>query len=407
MAFGNKSTKTFILHCVCWGFNPAPWFILAWKLDVLKKYVSFCEFFKVWVSSFGHHGCQNLGPLNKESPKVLCLKPGAGQNIQLLCASSSPAVRNSAFMISAAQVHSTPCFQILFKVQGTYITTVNQTCTCDVTHSVTPGLLFFDLMACGSLWYQHHSPMSIECEEWIVSVWVRRSSDWWTSTRKICRMCNGLWLLTGKMLMCKWQSLVSNWSAPRLSTARWRKSWKSKAVEELMKVFLNWSVFDWDCLDNGINWKRRWWFHFDCSWMLHSVSTVPVKHNVWTKGQILSSYLINPLTARALGAPQMISQPVSSIFSCSPLPSGTWRTPGLSIPWCCLPTSSSVCLVFFPFSLCLARWFLARPDEWETWPYRCSLHLFMIVRRSSCGLIACWDLGTDFLVGNMVFVWDA
>ena len=27
------------------------------------------------------------------------------------------------------------------------------------------------------------------------------------------------------------------------------------------------------------------------------------------------------------------------------------------IPWCCLPTSSSVCLVFFPLSLCLARWF--------------------------------------------------
>ena len=60
----------------------------------------------------------------------------------------------------------------------------------------------------------------------------------------------------------------------------------------------------------------------------------------------------------------MTSQPVlhfslSSIFlcSCSPLPSGTWRTSGLSIPCCCLPTSSSVCLVFFPLSLCLARWF--------------------------------------------------
>ena len=53
----------------------------------------------------------------------------------------------------------------------------------------------------------------------------------------------------------------------------------------------------------------------------------------------------------------MILQPVFSIFPCSPLPSGTCRTPGLSIPWCCLPTSSSVCLVFFPLSLCLARWF--------------------------------------------------
>ena len=53
----------------------------------------------------------------------------------------------------------------------------------------------------------------------------------------------------------------------------------------------------------------------------------------------------------------MISQPVFSIFACSLLPSGNCRTPGLSIPWCCLPTSSSVCLVFSPFSLCLARWF--------------------------------------------------
>ena len=58
--------------------------------------------------------------------------------------------------------------------------------------------------------------------------------------------------------------------------------------------------------------------------------------------------LIFPLTVRVVGAPQMISQPVSSIFPCSPLPSGTWRTPGLSIPWCCLPTPSSVCLVFSP-----------------------------------------------------------
>ena len=44
-------------------------------------------------------------------------------------------------------------------------------------------------------------------------------------------------------------------------------------------------------------------------------------------------------------------------FPCSPLPSGTCQTPGLSIPLRCLPTSSSVRLVFFPLSLCLARWF--------------------------------------------------
>ena len=43
------------------------------------------------------------------------------------------------------------------------------------------------------------------------------------------------------------------------------------------------------------------------------------------------SNLIYPITLRVEGAPQMILQPVSSIFLCSPLPSGTWRTPGLSI----------------------------------------------------------------------------
>ena len=72
---------------------------------------------------------------------------------------------------------------------------------------------------------------------------------------------------------------------------------------------------------------------------------------------IMIIIIIYSLTKRIVGAPQMILQPVSFIFPCSPLPSVTWQTPGLSIPWCCLPTSSSVCLLFFPLSLCLARWF--------------------------------------------------
>ena len=66
--------------------------------------------------------------------------------------------------------------------------------------------------------------------------------------------------------------------------------------------------------------------------------------------------IINPLTARVVWAPRMILQTVFSIFPCSPLPSRTCRTPGLSILWCCLPTSSFVRHVFFPLSLCLARW---------------------------------------------------
>ena len=41
---------------------------------------------------------------------------------------------------------------------------------------------------------------------------------------------------------------------------------------------------------------------------------------------------------------------------------------------------------------------LARPDERETGPYHCSLRLFTIVRRSSCGLIACWILARTSLL---------
>ena len=42
---------------------------------------------------------------------------------------------------------------------------------------------------------------------------------------------------------------------------------------------------------------------------------------------------------------------------------------------------------------------LARPAERETCPYHCSLRLFTIVRRSSCGPIACWILAwTSWLV---------
>ena len=42
---------------------------------------------------------------------------------------------------------------------------------------------------------------------------------------------------------------------------------------------------------------------------------------------IITIIVINHLTARVVGAPQMILQPVFSIFPCSPLPSGTCRTP--------------------------------------------------------------------------------
>ena len=77
------------------------------------------------------------------------------------------------------------------------------------------------------------------------------------------------------------------------------------------------------------------------------IHTWPLNFREWPLD--FSSHLISPFTARVVGALQMILWPVSSIFPCSSLPFGTWWTPGLSIPWWCLPTSSSVCLVFFPF----------------------------------------------------------
>ena len=64
------------------------------------------------------------------------------------------------------------------------------------------------------------------------------------------------------------------------------------------------------------------------------------------------------------------------------MPSGTWQTPGLSIPWGCLPTSSSVCLLP-PFTVPW-KMVLARPDERDTWTYHCSLRLFTMVRRLGC-----------------------
>ena len=111
--------------------------------------------------------------------------------------------------------------------------------------------------------------------------------------------------------------------------------------------------------------------------------------------------IINPLTARVVEAPQIILQPVFSIFLC-----WTCRTPGLSIPWCCPPTSSSVFLVFFPLSLCLARWLwpdLMNGKHDHTTAVCVSLQSSKVFMWFYCLL----DLGTDFLTGNMVFVWDA
>ena len=69
-------------------------------------------------------------------------------------------------------------------------------------------------------------------------------------------------------------------------------------------------------------------------------------------------------------------------------------------------------MLSFHFSFCLpcllppftvpCKMVLARPDERETCPYHCSLLLFTMVRRASCGPIACWILArTSWLVNGL------
>ena len=74
-------------------------------------------------------------------------------------------------------------------------------------------------------------------------------------------------------------------------------------------------------------------------------TSIPIWSTSWTTNMKLSPSsghtftFTYPLTTEVTGTPQMTSQPVSTLFLCSPLLSWTWWTPGLSILWSCLPTS--------------------------------------------------------------------
>ena len=99
-----------------------------------------------------------------------------------------------------------------------------------------------------------------------------------------------------------------------------------------------------------------------------------------------------------------VFKPVSSIFLCSPLPSWTWRTPARPVHSLMLSSNLFFRLPcrFPPFTL-PCKMVLARPDERETSiPLQlASLYDGQAVSISSdCRL----NLGTDFLVGNIVFV---
>ena len=114
------------------------------------------------------------------------------------------------------------------------------------------------------------------------------------------------------------------------------------------------------------------------------------------------SHLVSPIpeSRRSLGHHRWFCNqfpPIPPMFSNA---SGTWRTLGLSIHWCgCLPTSSSVCLLFSPLSLRLAKRF------WLTWWTGDMTIPLQIVSLNDGQEVFVWsncllDLGTDFLVGN-------
>ena len=127
---------------------------------------------------------------------------------------------------------------------------------------------------------------------------------------------------------------------------------------------------------------------------LPPVGTKPrTQHLVKTdteKGSNCHLIIIYPLTARVTGAPQVISQPVSSIFPFSTASLGLGELQDRPFPDVVFPPLPLSILSSSTFTV-PCKIVLARPDERETCPYNCNLHLFTMVR-SSCGPTACWIL---------------
>ena len=115
--------------------------------------------------------------------------------------------------------------------------------------------------------------------------------------------------------------------------------------------------------------------------------------------------IITPLTTRVVGAPQMILRPVFSIFPCSPLPSGTCELQACPFPNVVFPPLPLSSLTSSPFHCALQDGF---GQTWWTGDMTIPLQFASLYDRQE---IFMWsnsllDLGTDFLFGNMVFVWD-
>ena len=110
-----------------------------------------------------------------------------------------------------------------------------------------------------------------------------------------------------------------------------------------------------------------------------------------------------PLTVKITRAPQMTSQPVSSILH---FPLGHGKLQTCPFPDVVLPPLLPSTWSFSPFHCALHDGF---GQTWWTGNMTIPLEFASLYDRqevfvwSNCLL----DLGTDFLVGNMVFVWDA
>ena len=104
-------------------------------------------------------------------------------------------------------------------------------------------------------------------------------------------------------------------------------------------------------------------------------------NNQWWK---IPLHLTYALTSRVVGKPQMILQPVSSIFLSTALWDLANSRPVHSLM---LPSHLFLCppCLLPPFTV-PCKMLLARSDEQETCPYHCSMHLFMMIR-SLCGPI--------------------
>ena len=126
-----------------------------------------------------------------------------------------------------------------------------------------------------------------------------------------------------------------------------------------MHTYLSLYIFNAQHLDICCHWKGDTYIQKD--WLKKTIFTVTQKHTSCTYTKYHSfEHTEWPhlcLNYKELYGHHRWLHNQFPPFFCSPLPSGTWQTLGLSTPCCCLPTSFSVCLIFFTLSLCFSRWF--------------------------------------------------